>query len=49
MAYLFGAICPERQTGAAVIMPQVNIEAMNEHLAELSLKFLLMNQCKWLI
>jgi hypothetical protein len=22
-AYLFGAICPERQTGAAIIMPQV--------------------------
>src|SRR5262249_56272365 len=34
--YLFGAICPERQTGAAVIMPQVNVEAMNEHLAEIS-------------
>jgi hypothetical protein len=33
---LFGAICPERQTGAAVIMPQVNVEAMNEHLAEIS-------------
>jgi hypothetical protein len=30
--YLFGAICPERQTGAAIIMPQVNVEAMNEHL-----------------
>jgi len=35
-AYLFGAICPERGTGAAVIMPGVNIEAMNEHLAEIS-------------
>jgi len=35
-AYLFGAICPERGTGAAVIMPEVNIEAMNEHLAEIS-------------
>ena len=28
-AYLFGAICPERSTGAAIIMPEVNIEAMN--------------------
>src|SRR4051794_39063443 len=28
-AYLFGAICPERRTGAAIIMPEVNIEAMN--------------------
>jgi len=35
-AYLFGAICPERGTRAAVIMPEVNIEAMNEHLAEIS-------------
>jgi hypothetical protein len=30
-AYLFGAVCPERSTGAAVIMPEVNIEAMNVH------------------
>jgi hypothetical protein len=35
-AYLFGAVCPARGTGAAVIMPHVNIEAMNEHLAEIS-------------
>src|SRR5437764_14941780 len=35
-AYLFGAICPERRTGAAIIMPEVNIEAMNEHLTEIS-------------
>jgi len=35
-AYLFGAICPERRTGAAIIMPEVNIEAMDEHLAEIS-------------
>ena len=34
--YLFGAICPERQTGAAIIMPQVNVTAMNEHLKEIS-------------
>ena len=34
--YLFGAICPERQTGAAIIMPQVNVAAMNEHLKEIS-------------
>jgi DDE superfamily endonuclease len=34
--YLFGAICPQRQTGAAIIMPQVNVEAMNEHLMEIS-------------
>ncbi len=35
-AYLFGAVCPDRRTGAAVITPYVNIEAMNEHLAEIS-------------
>lgn len=35
-AYLFGAVCPERGTGAAVIMPKVNLEAMMEHLAEIS-------------
>ncbi len=35
-AYLFGAVCPARGTGAAVIMPDVNVEAMNERLAEIS-------------
>ena len=35
-AYLSGAVCPERSTGAAIIMPEVNVEAMNEHLAEIS-------------
>ncbi len=35
-AYLFGAICPDRATGAAIIMPAVNSEAMGEHLAEIS-------------
>jgi hypothetical protein len=35
-AYLFGAVCPERNTGAAIIMPEVNVEAMSEHLAEIS-------------
>jgi hypothetical protein len=35
-AYLFGAICPERAVGAAIIMPSVNSEAMSEHLMEIS-------------
>ena len=35
-AYIFGAICPERGVGAAIIMPAVNTEAMNEPLAEIS-------------
>jgi hypothetical protein len=35
-AYLFGAICPSRGVGAAIIMPAVNTEAMSEHLREIS-------------
>ncbi len=35
-AYLFGAICPDRGCGAAIIMPTVNTAAMNEHLKEIS-------------
>jgi hypothetical protein len=35
-AYLFGAICPARAVGAAVIMPAANAEAMNAHLSEIS-------------
>ena len=35
-AYIFGAICPARDAGAAVIMPAANTEAMNEHLKELA-------------
>ena len=35
-AYLFGAICPDRGVGAAIIMPTVNTAAMNEHLMEIS-------------
>ena len=34
--HLFGAICPARGVGAAIIMPGVNTEAMNEHLLEIS-------------
>jgi len=34
--YLFGALCPARTTGAAVIMPAANSEAMGVHLAEIS-------------
>lgn len=35
-AYIFGAICPARGVGAAVIMPAANAEGMTEHLKELS-------------
>jgi hypothetical protein len=35
-AYIFGAICPARETGAAIIGPAVNQEMMNEHLKVIS-------------
>ena len=35
-ADLVGAVCPERQTGAAIVLPEVNLEAMNEPLAVIS-------------
>ncbi|WP_371933209.1 transposase [Bradyrhizobium sp. CCGUVB23] len=35
-ACIFGAICPARATGAAMIMPYANTEAMNLHLSEIS-------------
>ena len=33
--HLSGAICPARGVGAAIVMPAVNTEAMNEHLKEI--------------
>jgi transposase len=35
-AYIFGAICPARGVGAAIITPSANTEMMNLHLAEIS-------------
>jgi hypothetical protein len=35
-AYLFGAVCPERAIGAALVLPYANAEAMCLHLAEIS-------------
>ncbi len=35
-AYLFGAICPARGTGAALMMPYANTHAMQAHLHEIS-------------
>src|ERR1700761_4912867 len=35
-AYIFGAICPARGIGAAIITPTVNTDCMNLHLAEIS-------------
>ena len=33
---LFGAVCPARATGAALVMRYANTEAMNAHLVEIS-------------
>lgn len=35
-AYLFGAVCPARNKGAAIVSPYANTHAMNEHLKEIS-------------
>jgi transposase len=35
-AHLFGAVCPERRTGAALVMPEVGLAAMEAHLAEIA-------------
>lgn len=35
-AYLFGAVCPARDLGAALVLPSVNTSMMNRHLAEIS-------------
>ena len=34
--YIFGAICPARGTGAALVLPRCNTHAMQQHLAEIS-------------
>jgi len=35
-AYIFGAVCPARDKGAALVMPHANTEAMQKHLDEIS-------------
>ncbi|HEX8375964.1 MAG TPA: IS630 family transposase [Geminicoccaceae bacterium] len=35
-AHLFGAVCPERDAGVALVLPEVSTRAMNLFLAELS-------------
>src|ERR1700731_5358722 len=35
-AYLFGAVCPARDAGVALVLPVADSEAMNLHLAEIS-------------
>ena len=35
-AYIFGAACPARGVGAALVLPRANTRAMNLHLAEIA-------------
>ena len=53
-AYLFGAVCPARNTGAALIMPHADSEAMQKHLEEIALTVaegahavILLDQAAW--
>ena len=53
-AYLFGAICPARDIGAAIVMPFADTFAMQTHLDEISLHVadgsvaaLLLDQAGW--
>nr|WP_268870308.1 transposase [Caenispirillum salinarum] len=35
-AYIFGAICPERSVGAALVLPRCDTHAMQRHLEQIS-------------
>jgi len=52
--YLFGAVCPERGAGAALVLPACNTKAMQLHLGEIATKItpgahaiLLLDQAGW--
>ncbi len=52
--YLFGAVCPEHGTGAALVLPFCNTEAMQLHLDEIAAKvtagahaILILDQAGW--
>src|SRR5262249_14593862 len=52
--YLFGAVCPERGIGAALVLPACNCEAMQLHRDEIATKvapgahaILLLDQARW--
>ena len=52
--YLFGAVCPEHGTGAALVLPICNTEAMQLHLDEISARvtagahaILILDQAGW--
>src|SRR5262245_22226130 len=52
--YLFGAVCPDRGAGAALVLPACNCEAMQLHLDEIATKvalgahaIILLDQAGW--
>ena len=52
--YLFGAVCPQRGAGAALVLPVCNTEAMQLHLDEIATKvtpgahaILILDQAGW--
>src|SRR5258707_5181252 len=52
--YVFGAVCPERGTGAVPVLPACNSEAMQLHLDEIATKItpgaraiLILDQAGW--
>ena len=52
--YLFGAVCPDRGVGAALVLPACNSEAMQLHLDEITTKvapgahaILILDQAGW--
>ena len=52
--YLFGAVCPEHGTGAALVLPFCNTEAMQLHLDEIATRvtagahaILILDQAGW--
>src|SRR3974377_2412021 len=52
--YLFGAVCPQQGTGAALVLPSCNSEAMQLHLDEIATKvspgahaILILDQAGW--
>jgi hypothetical protein len=54
VAILFGAVCPERGAGAALVVPACNTEAMQLHLDEIATKVtpgahavLILDQAGW--
>ncbi len=53
-AFVFAAVCPERDTGAAIVMPQADTNAMQEFLAAMTTQvapgaraILILDQAAW--